>query len=293
MILLIFVPETPTWLASKGRIVNAEKSLRFFKGLSRKSSFVNSELKLDLDLLRNQTLIQNDLSSESIWSKFKKPEVYKPFLIMLTFFTFQQLSGIYVIIVYAVQFSKAAGVSIDPFLSSVYIGLCRVATTFLIGFTMDKVGRRKPAMFSGISMSLCMFGIAAYVYYEITICKWLPVVLLVGYIFTSTLGLLTLPFTMNSEVFPQNVRGIATGLTASHGFLLCFGMVKLYPSVSVSLGNIFIFLLFATCSLLSVAFTYCFLPETKGKTFEDIKNLYAKQKECDVKSEVQNLMSKD
>jgi Sugar (and other) transporter len=56
-----------------------------------------------------------------MWRKLRQPELYKPLTIMITFFFFQQFSGIFVIFVYAAQFSSQAGVVIDPLLSAVYI----------------------------------------------------------------------------------------------------------------------------------------------------------------------------
>lgn len=97
---------------------------------------------------------------------------------MMTFFAFQQFSGIFVIFVYAAQFSKQAGVSIDPLLSAVFIvsswgvfeiqifwrfffasqGLTRVVTTVLMALISDKFGRKPPARFSGFGMGASMLG---------------------------------------------------------------------------------------------------------------------------------------
>lgn len=288
IVILIFMPETPSWLASKGRLRQSEKSLRILRGLPRKGTIANSDLQLELEFLREKSTAAKISQTENICDKFRKPEVYKPFAIMLGCFAFQQLSGIFVVIVYAVQLSKAAGVGINPFLCAVGIGTARAIAHLLIGFIMDAFGQRRPAMFSSFSMSLCMFGIAAYVNSSTIAYSVLPIVLVIGFLFMSTLGLLTMPFTMVSEVYPQNVRGFAAGLSTSFGFILCFIVVKLYPTMVDSIGDVAVFSFYGCVAMMSVVFLYFFMPETRGKSLEEIEKMF-KVTECEPQQEMQML----
>lgn len=206
----------------------------------------------------------------------KKPELYKPLGIMITFFAFQQFSGIFVIFVYAAQFSKQAGVTIDPLLSAVYIGLTRVVTTILMAFISDKFGRRPPAFFSGFGMFASMMGLAVCSAYPLkdTSYGWLPAFLLIAFIFSCTLGFLTLPFAMIAEIFPQKTRGFGAGLTICAGYLMSFINIKAYPTLVDTLGNETIFIFYALVSLLGIAFVYFLLPETKGKSLQEIENYF-------------------
>lgn len=274
LFLVIPIPETPSWLASKGRYREAEASLRFFRGLQRTNANEHPELQDEIDALLLQSKLQNARHAESVIQKLRKPEVYKPLAIMIGFFGFQQFSGILVVVVYAVKFSTAAGVHIDPFVCTILIGAVRVAASLVIGFILDRIGRRLPAMFSGFMMAVCMFGMAICVHYKLDSVSWLPVVLILTYIFTSTLGLLTLPFTMIAEVYPQRVRGLASGLTICAAFTMSFIVVKLYPTMVYELGTVAVLLCYGTVALMSVIYVYLVLPETKGKTLLEIENLF-------------------
>lgn len=277
-ICIFFIPESPSWLVAKNRIDDAEKSLKFIRDQRQvDDNSCSSECRDEIDGLIEKTRSINSRATETFLEKFQQPELYKPLLIMIVFFAFQQLSGIFVIIIYAVKFSRDAGIAIDPFLCAVYIGVVRMVGTLLIGVVMDRFGRRIPAMFSGISMGICMFGIAAYINWPIASLNWLPLMFILSYIFTSSLGLLTIPFTMLGEIFPQRYRGFASGLAISAVYIVSFGIVKLYPSMVQVMGTVNVLLFYGMVSFISCFFVYFFLPETKGKTLDQIEEIFRRK----------------
>lgn len=264
-------------MISKGRIREAEQSLKFFRGLNRKDDYITVECKAELDLLIEKGRVASSSGTETLLQKFKQPEFYKPLGIMIGFFAFQQISGLFVLIVYAVRISKTAGIKTDPFLCAVYIGIVRIIGTFLIGFLMDRFGRRLPAMLSGIAMAACMFGIGGCIATNSTVAG-LPLFFILAYIFTSSLGLLTLPFTMMAEIFPQRYRGLASGITIGALFTTSFVVTKLYPTMDNEMGSTNVFIFYGVVSLVSAIYVYFFVPETKGKTLEQIEDIFRKRK---------------
>lgn len=262
---------------SKGRIAEAERSLKLFRGLVPAGNHITPECKAELDLLIEKHRVSSSRGTESLLQKFAMPEFFKPLGIMVGFFAFQQFSGLFVLIVYAVKFSLEAGVVIDPFLCAVYIGIVRIVGTLLVGVLMDRFGRRLPAMFSGVMMAVCMFGIGWYIASGSSAASWLPVLLILTYIFASSLGLLTLPFTMMAEVFPQRFRGLASGITIGALYSMSFVVTKLYPTMVNEMGTVNVFVFYGVVSISSVVFVFFVLPETKGKTLEQIEDIFKKR----------------
>uniref|UniRef100_A0A182UMH5 Major facilitator superfamily (MFS) profile domain-containing protein n=1 Tax=Anopheles merus TaxID=30066 RepID=A0A182UMH5_ANOME len=290
LLTVIPLPESPSWLVSKKRMPKAERCLKVVRAIKEEN---HPEIRAELEALEDNIARFRSAQDgkKSKLDQLKKPEVYKPLAIMCTFFFFQQFTGIFVIIVYAASFSIEAGVAIDPFLSAVFVGLTRVVTTVLMSFISDKFGRRPPALFSGFGMATCMFGLAVCAIHPVkgTSLSWIPTVLLVAFIFTATLGFLTLPFSMNAEVYPTKIRGFASGLTIFFGYTMSFIILKIYPSMVETIGNSNVFILFGCLSMLGIAFVYFFLPETKGRTLEDIESHFRgkKQSSPDSKQEVE------
>jgi hypothetical protein len=103
---------------------------------------------------------------------------------------------------------------------------------------------------------------------------WVSTFCLLVYIITSTFGFLTIPFTMLPELFPQRVRGITAGLTVCIAYFFSFIAIKAYPSMLQVMGNELIFAFYGVVSLLGTMFVYFLLPETKGKTLQEIENLF-------------------
>lgn len=210
----------------------------------------------------------------AVWKEFSKPELYKPFFVMVSFFAIQQFSGIFTIFIYAAQFSLEAGVAIDEFLSAVIIGVIRCCTTILIAFASDRYGRKPLAISSGIGMFISMVGLATCVAFPLkgSSFDWLPALFLFGFIFTGTLGILTLPFAMVAEMYPQKTRGFAVGITVAVGFILSFINVKTFSTVFEIFGSFWIFSFYALIAFVGVLFAVFILPETKGKSLQEIEN---------------------
>lgn len=195
---------------------------------------------------------------------------------MISFFAIQQFSGIFVIFIYAAQFSLEAGVAMDEFLSAVVIGVIRCISTFLVAFAADKYGRKLLTTISSAGMFICMTGLVMCAAFPLngTNFEWLPAAFLYTFIFAGTIGVLTFPFAMVAEMYPQKARGLAAGLTMSLAFLMSFITVKTFATVFEYFGNVVVFSFYAFVALVGIAFAIFVLPETKGKSLAEIEEYF-------------------
>lgn len=198
---------------------------------------------------------------------------------MISFFAIQQFSGIFVVFVYAAQFALEAGVVMDEFLAAVIIGVTRCVATVLVAFVSDKFGKKPLVVGSGIGMFLCMLGLAICAVYPLndTNFSWLPTTFLFAYIFTGTFGILTLPFAMVAEMYPQKSRGFAAGITMSLAFLMSFAVIKTFFNAFEYFGSAVVFSFYAFVAAIGIAFGIFILPETKGKSLQEIENYFKKK----------------
>lgn len=198
---------------------------------------------------------------------------------MVSFFFIQQFSGIFVIFIYAAQFSLEAGVTMDEFLSTVVMGVIRCVTTVLVAFAADKFGKKPLAIWSAVGMLLSMVGLAVSSAFETnkSNISWLPAVFLYAFVFTGTFGILTLPFTMVAEMYPQKTRGVAAGMTMSICFILSFANIKTFSTVFDYFGSTVMFSYYAFIACIGILFSIFILPETKGKTLQQIEDLFVRR----------------
>uniref|UniRef100_A0A1A9VPZ0 Major facilitator superfamily (MFS) profile domain-containing protein n=1 Tax=Glossina austeni TaxID=7395 RepID=A0A1A9VPZ0_GLOAU len=271
------MPETPSWLMQKGQLEKARKSLKYFRGLNMNDIAYCEEFENEFNQIkRNSEISRNTAQTESLLQAICAPEVYKPLLIMIGFFGVQQCSGIVVVVVFAVQIATAAGVSTDPFLCAVMVGVARIITTLFMSSLFERWGRRPAGMFSASGMTVCMLLLALSGWYPKAFARVsvLPAICIVMHIIFSTMGLLTLPFFMISEVFPQRFRGTASGLAVSLGLLASFAVVKLYPSMVIVMGTAYVFAFYGFISLVGVPYIYFLIPETRGRTLLEIEEYF-------------------
>lgn len=273
IVVLMLMPESPVFLVAKKKTEQARKVLSILRQLQKNDPLIDAELEA-LKTKQNQT--SEKVSLVGKFKMFQNPELYKPFLIMFLFFFIQQFSGIFTIFVYAAQFSLEAGVVIDEFLSTVIVGVIRCVATVLIAFASDKYGRRPLVIVSGVGMFICMTGLAICSALS-TSFAWLPATFLYIFVFIGTIGILSLPFAMVAEMFPQKIRGFASGITMSLCFIMSFANIKTFSTVFEYFGNVSVFSFYAAVSLVGVIFGIFILPETKGKSLQEIEEIFRKK----------------
>jgi SP family galactose:H+ symporter-like MFS transporter len=263
---MFFLPETPRWLISKNRWAEGELVLRKVEDADLIDQTL-ADLKRDIELTAS-----NKIDSTEILKPWLRPAL----IITVGIFFFQQFSGVNAIIYYSPIIFKMAGIvsNTASILPAIIIGTVNVIACFVSVILLDKVGRRKLYMIGiwGMIPSLALLG--SCFYFKEALGASLPVfaiLSIVCYIIFIAISLAPLGWLLISEVFPINVRGVgmSIGSLAHWGFnaIIAFTFFKLVKTFGVSAT----FFLYSGICLIGMFWGRYYIPETKGKSLEEIE----------------------
>merc|ERR1712241_898113 len=233
----------------------------------------------------------------------KYPEIYQPFLIIVTLSIIQQFSGMSILRTYVVKIfdqvfhtlpsgsdtsdlnitdcSKLEGhgdgsISKEAYISAIIIGLVRLLASLLLSRLLREYCRRSMYFASAALTitSLACFAACIVCINSSILFRWAALVMACFLVFSVQLGIQTLPHLLSGELFPSDVRAFCKGLTrsATCGFLV-IGL-KLYPIFEQYLTIPGTFLFFSAILIFCLPIVYCILPETKDLGLEMIQSYF-------------------
>ncbi|CAK1595655.1 unnamed protein product [Parnassius mnemosyne] len=274
VILLSAVPESPTWLIYKGQVDKGVTAYYWLRGYSEEAK---TELQKIIER-RKTTESETILTWREKISNLKSPELLKPLAIMIIFFVTCQFSGVNAIAFYSIEIvEKAVGKGIDHYVAMLIIDALRTVMSVVACVVCKQYGRRPLCLISGIWTGLSMIGLSLYLYWtdgKPTDMSWLPLSCLMVYICAISIGLVPLPWMMCGEVFPTKTRGLGSGISSATTFLAFFVVVKTAPRMMSNLGEVYTFLFYGVVALVGTGIMYFILPETKGKSLQEIEDKF-------------------
>jgi SP family arabinose:H+ symporter-like MFS transporter len=261
---LFFIPESPRWLYKAGRKDDSLKVLTKIGG----ESLAAAEIQEIADSLKG------DHSSVSINELFK-PGVKKVMLVGFILAILVQVSGINTIVDYAPKILLAAGVEINnALLQTSFVGFINFVFTFVAILFIDKIGRRTLYLIGSMGMFVTLVMLAISFYLKMEGIFTLICILMFIAFFASCIG--PVFWTLVSEIFPNRIRGKALAFASFTQWIFNFLIVLLFPHFLASLGGTITFLFLAVMSFLQLLFTFLYVPETKGKSLEEIEQIWNK-----------------
>ncbi|CRL05457.1 CLUMA_CG018168, isoform A [Clunio marinus] len=304
------LPESPSWIVSMRKKRKNSDALASYEWIYRRhhlSSFYYHQLVDNEKLKRNHLeSLEKKEEVKSILKLSQESKVYKPLIILLFMFLFQQLSGCYILIFYTINIFRNLSLNftekINENMALMLLGTLRLIMSVIASGASRKCHRKTLLYISGLGMMIFIFIAAILVqntdgstqnflssqtsmnhttinddngsYNEVYL-----LISILCYNSFSALGVMILPWTLISELYPIEVKGKMGGLTVAIAYVLMFSVVKVFPFF-FNLYNIeTMFYLFSASSLAFCAFVYRFLPETYGKSLIDIQNYFVTVKQ--------------
>ncbi len=259
LILLFFIPESPRWLARVSRWEKAEWVLQMIGG-DEYARGARKEIAESFSEGIKKTPLK------SLFSGNIKPIL----LIGLVLAVFQQWCGINVVFNYAEEVFSAAGYEIsDILLNIVVTGVVNLVFCFLAIRTVDRWGRRKLMLTGSIGLTILYVILGIGYFLDIEGAAILVLIILCIAVYSMTLGPIT--WVILSEIFPNRIRGIAMATATTTLWIASSILVITFPYFNKGLNTYGTFWLYSGICLAGFIFIYRRLPETKGKTLEEIE----------------------
>lgn len=269
LILLFFVPKSPRWLYLKGKKPEAYTILKKING-KKQASVV-------------QIGILESIKKASKGGKISllKSPFFKIILIGLVFSSLQQLTGINAVLYYGSDiFEKTLGFTKDDvLLQQTILALINLIFTFVALFTVDKFGRKKLVYIGGTGMLTGFLMLAISLQTEQV--GWISLIGILLFIASFAMSMGPVVWVILSEIFPNKIRSLAMSIAVAFQWFTNYLVSQLFPVLSESELNMsstwngsLPYYIFAVFILFILFFTYKFIPETKGKSLEDLENVW-------------------
>jgi sugar porter (SP) family MFS transporter len=264
---MFFLPESPRWLLRSGQRERARATLARVRGT--------------LDVAREMLEIEESLAhaeGKGRLSELLDPSLRPALIVGIGLAIFQQIVGINTVIYYAPVIIQSAGISSasGAILATAGIGLVNVLMTMVAMRLIDRAGRR-PLLLAGIAgmaVTLGLLGLVFRVANHSSALAWLAVISMMAYVASFAISLGPIFWLLISEIYPLKIRNSAEGVAATFNWGSNLVITLTFLTLLEQLGPSWTFWLYGLSAIGAGIFSYYFVPETKGRTLEEIEEFW-------------------
>ena len=267
-IIIFFIPESPRWLIVRGKELKAVNILE---------KIYNSITEAKSQLNETKSVLTSETKSE--WSLLMNPGIFKAVIIGVCIAILGQFMGVNAVLYYGPSIFENAGLSGgDSLFYQVLVGLVNTLTTVLALVIIDKVGRKKLVYYgvSGMVVSLILIGLYFLFGDSLGVSSLFLLIFFLFYVFCCAVSICAVVFVLLSEMYPTKVRGLAMSIA---GFALWIGTYligQLTPWMLQNLTPAGTFFLFAVMCVPYMLIVWKLVPETTGKSLEEIERYWTR-----------------
>ncbi|CAH8347797.1 unnamed protein product [Eruca vesicaria subsp. sativa] len=271
---LFFIPESPRWLAKMGMTDDFETSLQVLRGFE-------TDITVEVNEIKRSVASSTKRSSTVRFVDLKRRRYYFPLMVGIGLLVLQQLGGINGVLFYSSTIFESAGVTSSN-AATFGVGAIQVVATAISTWLVDKAGRRLLLTISSIGMTISLVVVAAAFYLKefvspdsdmYSMLSILSVVGVVAMVVSFSLGMGPIPWLIMSEILPVNIKGLAGSIATLANWFFSW-LITMTANLLLAWSSGATFTLYAGVCAFTVVFVTLWVPETKGKTLEELQALF-------------------
>lgn len=280
LVMTIYCPESPSWLIMKGRVEDCKKVFHWLRGDEEEDEL---EEMIHAQMLSQRAKISEKSARrtnkfQDMWITVRKPEFYKPIILMMHSFNLVNFAGGTTMAAYSTLIiGSVMGPTANAHFWMIFLDGQRFVFNALAIFAIKKFKRRTMMFTTGALSVFSQFALAAYLYFKeqgiiASDGFWLPVILINLKIFAVAVGMLPVPNVIGGEVFPLEYRGIGGMISMTSFSATFFIVLKTFTSIVDNFGMFAVYLIYGGTITYCMVIIWLLLPETRGRTLQQIED---------------------